>query len=57
MIGIPLSYSIADGLALGFTSYPIVKTLAGRRREIGWLTYLLAGVLVAYFLAVRGRMG
>src|SRR6266850_1410745 len=25
MIGIPLSFSIADGLALGFISYPIIK--------------------------------
>jgi len=57
MIGIPLSYSIADGLALGFISYPVVKALAGRGREIGWLTYLLAAVLVAYFLFIRGRMG
>src|SRR6266487_4478948 len=27
MIGIPLSYSIADGLALGFILYPIIKFL------------------------------
>ncbi len=42
IIGIPLSYSIADGLALGFITYPIIKLLSGRSREIGWLTYLLA---------------
>ena len=35
MIGIPLSYSIADGLALGFISYPIVKFLSGRGHEAG----------------------
>jgi AGZA family xanthine/uracil permease-like MFS transporter len=56
LIGIPLSYSIADGLALGFISYPIVKLFSGRGREIGWLTYVLAIVLVAYFLFVRNRM-
>jgi AGZA family xanthine/uracil permease-like MFS transporter len=33
MIGIPLSYSIADGLALGFISYPVIKLLSGRGRE------------------------
>jgi len=32
--GIPFSYSIADGLALGFISYAIVKALSGRAREI-----------------------
>jgi len=57
MIGIPLAYSIADGLALGFISYPIVKALTGRGREIGWLTYLLAAALVAYFIFIRGKMG
>jgi AGZA family xanthine/uracil permease-like MFS transporter len=57
MIGIPLSYSIADGLALGFISYPIIKLLSGRGREAGWLTYLLAVVLVLYFIFVRSRMG
>jgi hypothetical protein len=45
-VGIPFSYSIADRLALGFISYAIVKGFSGRAREIGWLTYLLAIVLV-----------
>ena len=57
IIGIPLSYSIADGLALGFISYPIIKAFSGRGREISWLTYLLAIVLVLYFVFVRSRMG
>ena len=56
IIGIPLSYSIADGLALGFISYPIVKACSGRGREISGLTYLLAIVLLLYFVFVRGRM-
>ena len=55
-IGIPLSYSIADGLALGFISHPVVKLLSGRRREVSSLTYLLTALLVAYFLFVRSRM-
>jgi AGZA family xanthine/uracil permease-like MFS transporter len=57
MIGIPLSYSIADGLALGFISYPIIKLFTGRGREAGWLAYLLAIVLVLYFIFVRSKMG
>ena len=57
IIGIPLSYSIADGLALGFTSYAIIKAFSGRSREINWLTYVLAIVLVFYFVFVRSRMG
>src|SRR5881296_2676196 len=56
IIGIPLSYSIADGLALGFISYPIIKGFSGRRREISLLTYMLAIVLVLYFVFVRSKM-
>ncbi len=55
IVGIPLSYSIADGLALGFISYPIIKLLAGRGREVKWLMYLIAAVLLAYFIAVRAN--
>jgi len=54
--GIPLSYSIADGLALGFVSYPIVKLLGGRGRDVRWLAYLMAALLLAYFLTVRHRL-
>jgi adenine/guanine/hypoxanthine permease len=57
IIGIPLSYSIADGLAFGFISYAVVKAFSGRSREISWLTYVLAIVLVLYFGFVRSRMG
>jgi len=57
LIGIPLFYSIADGLALGFITYPIIKLLSGHGREVGWLTYLLAVILVLYFIFVRSRTG
>ena len=57
IIGIPLFYSIADGLALGFICYPIVKLLGGRAREVRWLTCAMAALLVVYFLFVRSRLG
>ena len=56
LIGIPLSFSIADGLALGFISYPIVKLGSGKGREIGWLTYVLALILVVYFVFLRRQI-
>jgi len=57
IVGIPLTYSIADGLALGFISYPIVKLIAGQGRRVKWLMYVIAAVLVAYFVLVRAQMG
>lgn len=46
MIGMPLTFSIANGLALGFVSYPVVKLLAGRGREVSPLVYVLAVLFV-----------
>jgi AGZA family xanthine/uracil permease-like MFS transporter len=57
LIGIPLSFSIADGLALGFISFPLIKLLSGRRRDVGWLTCVVAIVLMAYFIFIRGHLG
>ena len=51
--GIPLTFSIADGLALGFITYPLVKLLSGQGRDVKWLMYVMAVVLVAYFVVVR----
>jgi AGZA family xanthine/uracil permease-like MFS transporter len=56
LLGIPLSYSIADGLALGFISYPAIKAVSGRGRELSWVTALLAVLLLCYFLFVRVKI-
>jgi AGZA family xanthine/uracil permease-like MFS transporter len=56
LIGIPLAYSIADGLALGFISYPVLKILTGRGRQIGKVSYAIAALLVIYFVFVRTRL-
>lgn len=49
LIGMPLTFSIANGLALGFISYPAVKLLAGRGREVSPLVYILAALFVARY--------
>ena len=56
LLGIPLSYSIADGLALGFISYPLVKVLGGRARDLRWMSWLVAALLLGYFVFVRSRL-
>lgn len=57
IIGIPLAFSIADGMALGLIAYPIVKLLGGKRKDVPWVMYLLALILIAYFVLVRGNVG
>lgn len=55
IVGIPATFSIGDGLALGIVSYPIVKLLDGRFRGVHWFYYPLAASMVLYF--VYGRAG
>jgi AGZA family xanthine/uracil permease-like MFS transporter len=56
LIGIPLSHSIADGLALGFVAYPLVKVLGGRARDVRWVSWLVAVLLLGYFVLVRAQI-
>jgi AGZA family xanthine/uracil permease-like MFS transporter len=50
VITIPLSYSIANGLAFGITSYAVLKLVRGEARVADWLVYLLAALCVARFI-------
>jgi AGZA family xanthine/uracil permease-like MFS transporter len=50
IVGIPLSWSIADGIAFGFIVYPTLKLLSGRGREVSFLTYFLGAVFIARYL-------
>lgn len=46
----PLTYSIADGIALGFISYVVVKALGGRYHELNWSVAILAALFIAKFI-------
>lgn len=50
VIMMPLSFSIATGLALGFISYVILNILAGRAKDVHWLMYILAVLFAVYFV-------
>ncbi|BDC48835.1 xanthine/uracil permease [Bryobacterales bacterium F-183] len=49
MILIPLSFSIANGLAFGFTAFVLIRVLSGRARELSWMTYVLAALFLLRF--------
>ena len=46
----PLTFSIAEGLAVGFIAYPLVKTFQGKAQAINWIVWLLAAVFVLRFV-------
>jgi len=52
-LGIPLAYSIADGLAFGFITYPVIKVLSGRARDIRWPMAVVCVILLMYFVLIR----
>ncbi|MED1205401.1 NCS2 family permease [Heyndrickxia acidicola] len=47
---IPFTFSIADGMAMGFILYPILKAFTGRLKEVSALLYLIALLFLLYFL-------
>lgn len=50
IIMMPLTYSIAQGLAFGFMSYTIVKLVAGRYRDNNIVTYTLTVLFILHFV-------
>lgn len=45
----PLTYSIATGIAVGFIFYPITMLVKGRAKEIHPIMYILAVIFILYF--------
>jgi AGZA family xanthine/uracil permease-like MFS transporter len=50
VIMIPLTYSIANGLAFGITSHAVLKLVRGQAHVRDWLVYLLAALCVLRFI-------
>ena len=50
MITMPLTYSVSNGIALGFITYPILKLFTGKGKEVHWMVYLLCVLFILYFL-------
>ncbi|WP_440604683.1 NCS2 family permease [Bacillus sp. GB_SG_008] len=53
IITMPLTYSIATGIAIGFIFYPITMVVSGRRKEIHPIMYVMGVLFVLYFVYVR----
>lgn len=48
LLGMPLTYSISDGIALGFIFYPITMIAAKRGKEVSPIMYLLFFVFIGF---------
>lgn len=52
----PFSYSIAEGLAMGFVAYAAISLLTGRSRQVHWMMWVLAIFFIGHFVlqAIQG---
>ncbi|WP_284141350.1 MULTISPECIES: NCS2 family permease [unclassified Virgibacillus] len=50
IIAMPLTYSIATGIAIGFIFYPITMILKGRVKEVHPVMYFLFVIFILYFI-------
>ncbi|MDP5052380.1 MAG: NCS2 family permease [Congregibacter sp.] len=48
-IGVPLSYSIADGIGLGFITYALIKIASGHASRCPMAVYVVAGIFMLKF--------
>jgi AGZA family xanthine/uracil permease-like MFS transporter len=55
LVTIPLTFSIANGLACGIISYVLIHIARGRGRQVPWAAYALAVLLVIRFVYIGGR--
>ncbi|WP_353112701.1 NCS2 family permease [Microbacterium sp.] len=52
IVTMPLTYSIANGIGVGFVSWALINALSGRARKVHWLMWVVAVGFALYF--VRG---
>jgi adenine/guanine/hypoxanthine permease len=48
----PITFSLADGLAIGFISYPLIKVFQGRTREVKFPLVLISVFSIMYFVLI-----
>ncbi len=46
IVMMPFTYSIANGISFGLVLYPLLKVLTGRSKEVHWVVYILAALVI-----------
>ena len=49
IVVMPFTYSIANGIGVGFVTYVVMSVLAGRAKKVHPLLYVVAALFVVYF--------
>ena len=45
----PYTYSIANGIGVGFIMFTLMAVARGKAREVHWIMWLVSVLFVAYF--------
>lgn len=53
IILMPLTYSIAMGLAFGIITYPILKLFSGKVKEVHWMSWILCFIFIVYLVFLK----
>ncbi|MFB0984028.1 MAG: solute carrier family 23 protein, partial [Acinetobacter towneri] len=54
VVFMPFTYSIADGIAMGFISYALIKLLTGKARSVPYMVWIIAALWALKFAMFGG---
>jgi AGZA family xanthine/uracil permease-like MFS transporter len=54
IVFMPFTYSIADGIAMGFISYALVKLFTGKAKTVPYMVWIIAALWVFKFIVFGG---
>ena len=49
IVSMPLTYSIANGIGVGFISWALIHVLTGRGKRVHWLMWVVSAGFLLYF--------
>jgi AGZA family xanthine/uracil permease-like MFS transporter len=55
LVMIPLTYSIANGLGIGISSFALLRLFSGRASRHDWLLFVLAALFIARFVFLSNQ--
>ncbi|MCP1388378.1 NCS2 family permease [Corynebacterium sp. TA-R-1] len=50
IVVMPFTYSIANGIGVGFIAFTVMALFAGKAKEIHWIMWLISALFVVYFV-------
>ncbi|MGV0374363.1 MFS transporter [Corynebacterium hadale] len=49
IVVMPLTYSIANGIGVGFIAFTVMAVFTGKHKQIHWIMWLISALFVVYF--------